>query len=65
MTYGSPLRPWIFLFLIEFAAVLWAQFLFGQGAPVSTYVGLNLLVIGCNVFAVASEVRPHPLAVPC
>ena len=63
----SPLRKWIFLFLIEFAAVLWAQFLWMQGVTVETYVGLNMLIIACNIFAVLSEVwrpfenlTPHP-----
>ncbi|MDI6718012.1 MAG: hypothetical protein QMD46_00150 [Methanomicrobiales archaeon] len=67
MNERSPLRTWIFLFLIEFAAVLWAQFLWMQGVPVETYVGLNMLVIGCNIFAVLSEMgvpAKNPAPVP-
>ncbi len=56
MSERSPLRRWVFLFLIEFGAVLWAQFLWMQGVAVETYIGLNMLVIGCNIFAVLSEI---------
>jgi hypothetical protein len=49
------------LFLMEFIAVLWAQFLLEQGMSPAVYVAINLVVIGCNIFAVLSELGNDPV----
>ncbi|MDD1676435.1 MAG: hypothetical protein LUQ40_01720 [Methanomicrobiales archaeon] len=51
----------MFLFLIEFAGLLWAQFLFMQGVSTQIYVAFNIVLIGGNIFGVLSELGNDPV----
>jgi len=59
----SSLRTWMFLFLIEFVGLLWAQFLFMQGVSTTIYVAFNIVLIGGNIFGILTELGNDPVRV--